>query len=78
MMRFEGLSEQEQAFREKVKTMIDLRRHSLALTYGEYIPVEVSRDTLVFDRVYLDETIRVTIVRDGQSMIDAYTEPLIR
>ena len=78
MMRFEGLNEQEEAFRQKVKTMIDLRRHSMALTYGEYIPVEVSHDTLVFDRVYLNETVRVKIIRDGISEIETYIEPLSR
>ena len=72
MVRFEGLSEQEQAFREKVKTMIDLRRHSMALTYGEYIPMHVSKDTLQFKRVYMNEVIEVTLVRDQETEISIY------
>lgn len=72
MLRFEGLNEQEQTFRDKVKTMTDLRRKSMALTYGEYIPVTVSRDTLEFNRVYLDETINVRLVRDQETVISIY------
>jgi hypothetical protein len=37
----------------------------MPLLYGEYIPVEVSNDKLVFDRTYLGQTIRITIDREG-------------
>lgn len=72
MVRFEGLSEKEQSFRGKVKQMIDLRRSSLALTYGEYIPVQVSRDTFEFKRVYMNETIVVKLIRDQETEIEIY------
>ena len=64
LMRFEGLNEQEQAFRNEVKDLIHLRRNNMALLYGEYIPVSVSKDSLVFERRYMNQRVRVTIARD--------------
>ena len=64
LMRFEGLNEQEQAFRNQVKELIHLRRHNMALLYGEYVPISVSKDSLVFERRYMNQRVRVTIVRD--------------
>lgn len=72
MLRFGAWSEKEKAFREKVKTMIDLRRTTMALTYGEYIPVYVSKDTLQFKRVYMNEVIEVKLIRDQESEITIY------
>lgn len=60
-MRFDGLTEREQVMRSDVQHLIALRRHSMPLMYGEYIPVEASDNTLTFDRVYLGETVRVSI-----------------
>ncbi len=62
-MRFEGLNTHEEAFRRTVSDLIRLRRHSLPLLYGDYIPVEASADRLVFDRIYLGECVRVTLDR---------------
>ena len=50
---------------QEVQKLIKLRRESMPLLYGEYIPVEVSNDKLVFDRTYLGQTIRITIDREG-------------
>lgn len=69
MMRFDALSDAEQTFLGKVKRMTDLRRHSMALMYGEYIPIVANQDTLEFERVYMNERVRVRIVRDQVSEI---------
>lgn len=63
MMRFEGLSEREQAFRKEMENLIALRRSSMPLLYGDYIPVETSEERIVFDRIYLGKGVRVTIDR---------------
>jgi len=70
MMRFEGLNEQELKFRDKVKQLTQLRRQSMALMYGEYIPLYVDDDTLEFERVYMDERVRVKITRDQVSEVE--------
>ncbi|MBO4665515.1 MAG: hypothetical protein J5612_01425 [Paludibacteraceae bacterium] len=70
MMRFDGLNEQQQAFRKKVRQLIAQRRNNMALLYGDYVPVEVSKDTLIFERRYMNQVARVTIVRDQAPEIE--------
>ena len=60
-MKFNGLTERQQQFRNEVQQLVQLRRNSLPLIYGEYIPVEVTDSKWVFDRTYMGETVRVTI-----------------
>jgi len=64
MMKFDGLNEKQLEFKEAVQELIKMRRSSMALMYGEYVPVTVTKDTLVFDRIYFDQSARVTIMRD--------------
>lgn len=61
MMRFDGLNEQEEAMREEVAELIKLRKSSMALLYGEFIPLESSKDEIKYARVYLGEKVIVTI-----------------
>ena len=61
MMKFDGLTKRQLQFRNEMQALVQLRRNSLPLIYGEYIPVEVTDNKLIFDRVYMGETIRVTI-----------------
>ena len=64
MMKFNGLSERQQQFRDEVQKLVQMRRNSLPLIYGEYIPVTVTDKLLVFDRTYMGQTVRVTIDLD--------------
>lgn len=64
MMKFNGLSERQQQFRDEVQKLVHMRRNSLPLIYGEYIPVTVTDKLLVFDRTYMGQTVRVTIDLD--------------
>ena len=61
MMKFDSLSARQQQFRNEVQSLIQMRRNSLPLIYGEYIPVTVTDNLLVFDRTYMGQTLRVTI-----------------
>jgi glycosidase len=61
MVKFDGFSERQLQFRNEVQKLVQLRRNSLPLIYGEYIPVVVTDDKLVFDRTYMGQTVRVTI-----------------
>ena len=63
MMRFDGLNEYEQNFRQQVADLIHLRRSSMPLLYGDYIPVSATDDVLCFDRIYMGETMRIEIDR---------------
>jgi glycosidase len=65
MMKFNGLSERQQQFRDEVQKLVQLRRNSLPLIYGEYIPVTVTDNLLVFDRTYMGQSVRVSIDLDN-------------
>ena len=74
MMKFEGLSEEQQAFREKVRRYIALRRTNMALIYGDYIPVVVEPDLLIFQRIYMGQGVQVTIARNAEPIIELITK----
>ena len=74
MMRFDGLSEDQQAFRDKVRHYIALRRTNMALNYGDYIPVVVKPDTLIFQRIYMGQGVQVTITRDAEPIVQLISE----
>ena len=69
MLKFDGLNAEQAAFRVKVQDLAQLRRNNMALLYGEYIPVEVTDDTLHFQRIYMGDVIDVVIALNGESSI---------
>ena len=73
MMRFDGLSNDQLTFRNKVKKYINLRRTNMALIYGDYVPVVVEPDTFIFKRVYMDHAVQVTITRDQEPLVELIT-----
>ena len=76
MMRFEGLNENEQAFRSKMQDLIQLRRSCMPLLYGEYIPVYADENTLEFNRVYMGQVVNVKINRNETSTITVDSTPV--
>lgn len=69
MMRFSGLSEDQQNFRAKVQQLASLRRGNMALLYGDYIPVSVDENTLSFKRIYMGDVVEVVISTTEESSI---------
>ena len=69
MLKFDGLNAEQAAFRAKMQELAQLRRNNMALIYGEYIPVEVTDDTLRFQRVYMGDVVDVVIALNGESSI---------
>ncbi|MBR1809187.1 MAG: hypothetical protein IJ776_07345 [Paludibacteraceae bacterium] len=68
MMRFEGLNPQEEQMRNQVAGLIHLRRSSLPLLYGEYLPVYADKDVLCFRRVYMGNEVLVAINKSGKEV----------
>lgn len=64
MMRFEELSLDEREMRAKVAELIALRRGSMPLLYGEFIPLIDRPDEIVYQRVYLGKKVTVIINRN--------------
>lgn len=59
MMRFGGLTDNEEWMREQVASLIAVRRSSMPLLYGDYKLLYVDDETLVFERTYMGETVKV-------------------
>ena len=64
MMRFDNLNEDEQKMRNEVAQLIQLRRHSMPLLYGDFIPLIDRPEEIVFQRIYLGQKVTVMINRD--------------
>ena len=63
MMRFEGLNPLEEEMRSKVAELIHMRRNSMPLLYGDFIPLIDRPHEIIYQRVYLGERITVIINR---------------
>ena len=64
MMRFETLNDNEQKMRNEVAKLIQLRRHSMPLLYGDFIPLIDRPEEIIFQRIYLGQKVTVMINRD--------------
>ena len=63
MMRFDALSLDERTMRDKVAELIQMRRHSMPLLYGEFIPLIDRPDEIVYQRIYLGQKVTVILNR---------------
>ena len=63
MMRFETLSLDERNMRSEVAELIHMRRNSMPLLYGDFIPLIDRPDEIIYQRVYLGEKVTVIINR---------------
>ena len=64
MMRFENLNDDELKMRNEVAKLIQLRRHSMPLLYGDFIPLIDRPEEIIFQRIYLGQKVTVMINRD--------------
>lgn len=55
MMRFEGLSEAEAMVKTRTAALNNLRRNSMALIYGDFIPLRVEKDVYAYLRSYFGQ-----------------------
>ncbi len=67
MMRFENLNNDEKGMRQQVAELIHMRRNSMPLLYGEFIPLESTPEEISFQRVYLGKRVTVTINREDMT-----------
>lgn len=81
-MRFNGYNENETQMLQTVKELIQLRRNSMPLIYGDYLPIYADQNLLIFERTYMGQSVMVIInsgdttrnfnIGDEQISIDAY------
>ena len=74
-MRFSGYNRFEQHNLDEVRQLAQMRRQSLALQFGDYIPLLVDDDVLIFVRSYLGETVLVGINNSENSLTLPITIP---
>ena len=59
MMRFSGLTDNEQWLLKQTENLIHLRRNSMPLLYGDYKQLYVDDNVLIFSRTYMGEVVIV-------------------
>ncbi|MBO4519445.1 MAG: hypothetical protein J5704_05340, partial [Paludibacteraceae bacterium] len=57
------LSLDERTMRNQVAELIHMRRNSMPLLYGDFIPLVDTPDEIIYQRVYLGEKVTVIINR---------------
>ena len=67
MMRFDGLSSNEQWLRNQTEQLIHLRRTSMPLLYGDYKLLHIDDNVLVFSRSYMGKVVTVAINNSANS-----------
>ncbi len=65
MMRFSGLTHREREQFDLTRRLVHLRRSSMPLIYGTYIPLHADKGTMVYARTYMGETMVVALNNSG-------------
>lgn len=68
MMRFEGLSEAETMVKARTAALNNLRRNSMALIYGDFIPLRVEKDVYAYLRSYFGQDV-VVVFNKGKEPV---------
>jgi len=76
MMQFLAYNQQEQDLLNKVKQLTHLRRSSMPLMYGSYVPLLVTKDVLVYARVYMGQEVIVALNKSAQPQNITVNSPL--
>lgn len=67
MMQFDGYCNRERAHLDKVKKLINLRRTSLPLIYGDVMPLYCDKDIIAFIRIYMGKIAIVACSRSNET-----------
>jgi len=68
MMRFSGLSDNEQWLLKQTEYLTHLRRNSMPLLYGDYKQLYVNDNVLVFSRTYMGEKVLVALNNSAETV----------
>lgn len=68
MMRFDGLSEEEEMVKEKTARLNTFRRESMALMFGDFIPLRVEDRIYAYLRSYFGEDVIVIFNKGKENM----------
>lgn len=68
MMRFQNLSEEEKMVKEKTATLMKFRRSSMALMYGDFIPLRVESKVYAYLRSYFGQDVIVVFNKETEEV----------
>lgn len=68
MMRFQDLSEGEKMVKEKTAMLMKFRRNSLALMYGDFIPLRVENNVYAYLRSYFGQDVVVIFNKEPEEV----------
>ncbi|NOS91518.1 MAG: hypothetical protein HOP30_06325, partial [Cyclobacteriaceae bacterium] len=66
MMRFENLAAHEQTTRAITEKLVQLRRSSLPLVYGDFNWVQIEDQLLIYQRKYFGDTVFICFNKSGE------------
>lgn len=75
MMRFDGFNNREKSHKEKISKLINIRRSSLPLIYGDLIPLHSDKEVIAFARVYMGKTAIIACSRSASTQNIEMTIP---
>lgn len=78
MMQFDGYNEKETSVKNLVEKLSQLRRNSMPLLYGDFIPLYADDDVLVFSRVYMGENVVVALNKSNEEKTVSVKSPLLK
>lgn len=73
MMKFSNLSPNEAKTNAEVTELVNFRRHSMALLYGDFKEMYVSKDVYAYSRTYFNET--VWVLFNKSNTVQPFTHP---
>jgi len=68
LMKFDGLNSHEKVTKEIVTRLIQIRRENLALTYGNFMTLQVNEKTYAYARQYFDNSVLVVFNKSDKPM----------
>ncbi|MFH1161592.1 MAG: alpha-amylase family glycosyl hydrolase [bacterium] len=75
MMKFDGLTVQEQQMLDITRKLTHLRSQNLSLLYGDFLPLKISDKIYVYLRTYLDQAVLVAFNKHSSSKTVELTLP---
>ena len=76
MMQFLNYNQHEQQLLERVKHLVHLRRSSMPLLYGDFVPMLVYKDVMVYARVYMGQEVIIALNKSNQPQTVTVRTPL--
>ncbi len=67
MMKFDGLTADEQQVRDNAKKLISVRKSNVALIYGDFTMLEATENTMIFARQYFGQVVLVAFNKSGSA-----------